>query len=55
VLHEVKQGIAMEEIAVETMKGEIDNLKFTIKKQIPWPLVRERTIPTDRPPLVDEI
>jgi hypothetical protein len=21
----------------------------------PWPLVRERTIPTDRPPLVDEI
>jgi hypothetical protein len=20
-----------------------------------WPLVRERTIPTDRPPLVDEI
>jgi hypothetical protein len=25
------------------------------KKQIPWPLVRERTIPTERPPLVDEI
>jgi hypothetical protein len=24
-------------------------------KQTPWPLVRERTIPTDRPPLVDEI
>jgi hypothetical protein len=23
--------------------------------QTPWPLVRERTIPTDRPPLVDEI
>jgi hypothetical protein len=22
--------------------------------QTPWPLVRERTIPTDRPPLVDE-
>jgi hypothetical protein len=21
----------------------------------PWPLVRERTIPTERPPLVDEI
>jgi hypothetical protein len=21
----------------------------------PWPLVRKRTIPTDRPPLVDEI
>jgi hypothetical protein len=25
------------------------------KNQTPWPLVRERTIPTDRPPLVDEI
>jgi hypothetical protein len=25
------------------------------KQQTPWPLVRERTIPTDRPPLVDEI
>jgi hypothetical protein len=24
-------------------------------KQIPWPLVRERTIPTERPPLLDEI
>jgi hypothetical protein len=24
-------------------------------KQTPWPLIRERTIPTDRPPLVDEI
>jgi hypothetical protein len=25
------------------------------QKQTPWPLVREQTIPTDRPPLVDEI
>jgi hypothetical protein len=25
------------------------------KKQTPWPSVRERTIPTERPPLVDEI
>jgi hypothetical protein len=24
-------------------------------KQTPWPLVRERTIPTERPPLVDEM
>jgi hypothetical protein len=24
-------------------------------KQTPWPLVRERIIPTERPPLVDEI
>jgi hypothetical protein len=26
-----------------------------INKQTPWPLVRERTISTERPPLVDEI
>jgi hypothetical protein len=25
------------------------------QKQTPWPLVRKRTIPTERPPLVDEI
>jgi hypothetical protein len=25
------------------------------KKQTPWPLVRKRTIPTERPPLVGEI
>jgi hypothetical protein len=24
-------------------------------KQTPWPLVRQRTIPTERPPIVDEI
>jgi hypothetical protein len=24
-------------------------------KQTPWPLVRKRTIPTERPPLVGEI
>jgi hypothetical protein len=29
--------------------------KQTKNKQTPWPLVRERTIPTERPPLVDEI
>jgi hypothetical protein len=29
-----------------------DGLKLEVT---PWPLVRERTIPTDRPPLVDEI
>jgi hypothetical protein len=26
-----------------------------IKKQTPWPSVRKRTIPTERPPLVDEV
>jgi hypothetical protein len=25
------------------------------KQQTPWPLVRKRTIPTEQPPLVDEI
>jgi hypothetical protein len=25
------------------------------KEQIPWPLVRERILPTERQPLVDEI
>jgi hypothetical protein len=29
--------------------------KKQTNKQTPWPLVRERTIPTERPPLVDEI
>jgi hypothetical protein len=26
-----------------------------LKKRTPWPLVRERTLPTERPPLIDEI
>jgi hypothetical protein len=30
-------------------------LAYTKTKQTPWPLVRERTISTDRLPLVDEI
>jgi hypothetical protein len=28
---------------------------FTLPKQTPWPLVRKRTIPIERPPLVDEM
>jgi hypothetical protein len=28
---------------------------FKIQKKTQWPLVRERTIPTERPPLVHEI
>jgi hypothetical protein len=35
----------------------LQNMKlkcYSIKKP-PWPLVHERTIPTERPPLVDEI
>jgi hypothetical protein len=31
-------------------------MNFWLKiKQTPWPLVRKRTIPTERPPFVDEI
>jgi hypothetical protein len=30
-------------------------IQYKQTKQTPWLLVRERTIPTDRPPLVDEI
>jgi hypothetical protein len=33
----------------------IGELGKTNKKQTPWPLVRKRTIPTERPPLVSEI
>jgi hypothetical protein len=29
--------------------------QYSQHRVIPWPLVRERTIPTERPPLVDEI
>jgi hypothetical protein len=28
---------------------------YTQTKQTPWPLVRKRTIPTERPPFVGEI
>jgi hypothetical protein len=33
----------------------IGELRTTNKKQTPWLLVRERHMPTERPPLVDEI
>jgi hypothetical protein len=29
--------------------------RIKYKTKTPWPLVRERTIPTDRPPIVDEV
>jgi hypothetical protein len=28
---------------------------FIVSDQCPWPLVRKRSIPTDRPPLIGEI
>jgi hypothetical protein len=33
----------------------LPSLYNTQTKTIPWPLVRKRTIPTERPPLADEI
>jgi hypothetical protein len=36
------------------VSNDIATKQNKTKKQTPWPLVRERTIPTDRPPLVDE-
>jgi hypothetical protein len=40
----------------DTFYEELDTAVYSEQqKQTPWPLVRERSIPTDRPPLVDEI
>jgi hypothetical protein len=36
-------------------RGRLMVTATTTTKKTPWPLVREGTIPTDRPPLVDEI
>jgi hypothetical protein len=44
--------VSRDQIAGQTREIKIGNKQT---KQTPWPLVRERTIPTDRPPLVDEI
>jgi hypothetical protein len=44
--------------AINIMKNVVFcNIKpsLYLTKQTPWLLVRERTIPTDRPPLVDKI
>jgi hypothetical protein len=54
ILHELKVD------SVDAYQASLlypDSAAFNTKtnKQTPWPLVRERTIPTDRPPLVDEI
>jgi hypothetical protein len=38
-----------------TSKRKQSNAAYRKKKKTPWPLVRKRTIPTERPPLVDEI
>jgi hypothetical protein len=39
--------------AISPLSYILNNLKAY--NNTPWPSVRERTIPTNRPPLVDEI
>jgi hypothetical protein len=46
------------EVTPIVTSGIIELVAIIIKqanKQIPWPLVRKRTMPTERPPLVGEI
>jgi hypothetical protein len=44
----------LETLAVTTNRSMLRR-NTTNKKQTPWPLVRKRAIPTERPPLFDEI
>jgi hypothetical protein len=43
------------QLFIDFRKAYDSVIKQKKNKQTPWPLVRERTIPTDRPPLFDEI
>jgi hypothetical protein len=36
-------------------ESDVTVVRWGGNKLTPWPLIRERTIPTERPPLVDEI
>jgi hypothetical protein len=38
-----------------TTRSYIQEDRTNKKKQIPWPLVRKRTVPTELPPLVGEV
>jgi hypothetical protein len=53
----VVKNIPEESDANPTHDSELIDTRYTclMCTQTPWPLVRERTIPTERPPLVDEI
>jgi hypothetical protein len=42
-------------VLIEVFIPASDICSRPYKKQTTWPLVRKRNIPTDRPPLVDEI
>jgi hypothetical protein len=51
-------SIELDPSAVEPVacrRALLQALKLLKTKQTPWPLVRERIIPTERPPLIDEI
>jgi hypothetical protein len=49
-------SVFREDSAKEDVVGKSKHImQAGVTKQTPWPLVRERTIPTDRPPLVSEI
>jgi hypothetical protein len=48
-------GIQREAVILKGLEGVPITFRDRDPKKTQWPLVRERTIPTKRPPLVDEI
>jgi hypothetical protein len=51
---EINKAVSKNTGSAPNMKGT--KLKYSFdQKKTPWPLVRKRTLPTERPPLVDEI
>jgi hypothetical protein len=48
-------SVVVEALCYEPEGRGFDTQSENYKTKTPWPLVRERTIPTERPPLVDEI
>jgi hypothetical protein len=56
---ELTHGVSLSLSLSRTLLASLSNcpsLSFSqTKNQTPWPLVRERSIPTERPPLFDEI
>jgi hypothetical protein len=42
-------------LAYDAVVKQTNKQKTATTKQIPWLLVRKRTIPTERPPLIGEI
>jgi hypothetical protein len=53
----VLKNISAKDIQIDEgndLNSDHSPILLTINKQTPWPLVRNRTIPTERPPLVGE-